>query len=161
MALEIETVDHPEIGILLLEGEVDSRTAGELEDALLEELRGDRTSVLLDCSRLDFISSAGLRVLVMVGKRLAAEGGRLALARMAPSVREVFDVAGMSRLFSIHADREQALQWLDESARVARVSGLAGDLLGEETGHRGPRTGGDFEKSNLAADLLRETDDED
>ena len=108
MSLEVETVDHPDVGILVLKGEVDSRSAGDLEDALLEQLREDHTSLLLDCSGLDFISSAGLRVLVMVGKRLNAERGRLALARMAPSVREVFDVAGMSQLFSIHDDREQA-----------------------------------------------------
>ncbi|MDX1632940.1 MAG: STAS domain-containing protein [Thermoanaerobaculia bacterium] len=163
MTLEIETVEHSEVGILLLDGEVDSRSAGDLEEALLEQLRQDRTSVLLDCSDLDFISSAGLRVLVMVGKRLAAERGRLALARMAPAVREVFDVAGMSQLFAIHPDREQALLWLQKSAEVAEVSSLAGELLGEETqgADRGPRGGGDFERSSLAADLLRDDDEDD
>jgi anti-anti-sigma factor len=90
-------------------GRLDSATSGELEALLVEQLDGGCKGVVLDLADLDYISSAGLRVILMTGKRLRANGGRLVLARMRDSVRDLFDMSGFLGLFPLADSVEQAL----------------------------------------------------
>lgn len=158
MGFTVASKDVGEVSVFELSGELDSRSAPELESALLDSLAKERRNLLLDFSRLEFISSAGLRVLVMVGKRLAAEGGQLVLCALNAEVRQIFDLVGMSDLFVTRPSRGEALQWLSENAKVVQVSSLAAKLLGKGDGTGVPRHGasgqGDSERSSLAAELL-------
>lgn len=155
-------MDHPEVHILALSGQLDSRSAPELERELLSSLAKKRHSILLDFSQLEFISSAGLRVLVMTGKRLAAQGGALALCTLPPAVLEVFEVAGMTPLFPIHPSRAEAVRWLSRSTKLSRVSSLADSLLRKQDSERLPprlpSAAGGGERSSLAAELLKDDD---
>ena len=112
-----------------LSGQLDSRSSPDLEKELLQAIADGQRSLLLDCRELEYISSAGLRVLVMTGKRLAAAGGRLAICGLQPSVQEVLDVAGFTHLFPIRRTRDEALEWLTVSTRAAGITHLAGSLL--------------------------------
>jgi len=80
------------------EGRIDTVTAPELEAALVFD--GVETMVL-DLAQVDYISSAGLRVLVRAKKRLPT--GRIVIARASAVVREVFDVVGFSDAFEFEA----------------------------------------------------------
>lgn len=64
--------------------------------------------VLLDMQRVTFMSSSGLRALLVLRKELLARGGELRLCRLQQAVQEVFDLTGFSRVFAIHASREDA-----------------------------------------------------
>jgi serine/threonine-protein kinase RsbW len=64
--------------------------------------------VLLDLNRVTFMSSSGLRALLVLRKDLLAQGGELRLCRLVPAVQEVFDLTGFSRVFAIHSSREDA-----------------------------------------------------
>jgi len=73
---------------------VDTQTAPELEEAVIYD---GVSEIVFDFSEVDYISSAGLRVLVRAKKRL--NGGKVVVAHAAPVVREVFDVVGFSDAF--------------------------------------------------------------
>jgi anti-sigma B factor antagonist len=92
--LEIRTA--PE-GRLQLVGRLDAAEAERLDGAL-KALGGPLT---LDCSELDYISSAGLGVLIETHKRLAAQGHSLTLSNLVPRVRNIFAYAGLDRLLKI------------------------------------------------------------
>ncbi len=100
---------RPHLDLFRPTGRLDSATSGDLESLLIERLDQGCASVVLDLSDLDYISSAGLRVVLMAGKRLRATGGRLALACLRDSVRDLFDMSGFLVLFPVFATLDEAL----------------------------------------------------
>ena len=66
--------------------------------------------VLLDMSQVTFLSSSGLRALLLVRKELLAQSGELRLCALKPQVREVFILTGFTQVFAIHSTREEALR---------------------------------------------------
>ncbi len=164
MAFEIATKEEGMVLVAALSGQLDTRASPQLEKALEEALTAGRSEILIDCGRLDFVTSAGLRVLLMTGKRLSSAGGRLALCSLNPSVKEVFDISGFASLFPILPTREGALGWLAENVESAKVSHLAEDLLSRHEdarrGGRSPSPGGaDADRAELAAELLKKKTD--
>jgi len=97
-------------------GRVDSVSSAELERVVVARLDGGERRLVLDLSGVEYISSAGLRVLLMAAKRLKAPPAALVLCGLGPSVRTVLELAGFLPLFTVEAGREQAL---------ARVGGPA------------------------------------
>lgn len=90
-------------------GRLDSATSTDLEGLLVERLDGGCTGIVIDLAELDYISSAGLRVILMVGKRLRGAGGRLVLARMRDSVRDLFEMSGFLSLFPLADTLDEAV----------------------------------------------------
>ena len=84
---------------IAVEGRLDTMTAPELEKVLKENLQG-LTDLTLDFSNLEYISSAGLRVLLMANRELGREGN-LKITNVNEIVREVFDVTGFSDILTI------------------------------------------------------------
>ncbi len=82
-----------------LTGRLDTVTAPDLEAALKEEMPA-ADSLVLDFSALDYISSAGLRVLLSAHKTMSPKGG-MKVTHVNEIVREVFDVTGFSDILSI------------------------------------------------------------
>ena len=82
-----------------LTGRLDTVTAPDLEAALKEEMPA-ADSLVLDFSALDYISSAGLRVLLSAHKAMSPKGG-MKVTHVNEIVREVFDVTGFSDILSI------------------------------------------------------------
>lgn len=80
----------------------------QLEQALAEAGKAP-TGMIIDCAELDYISSAGLRVFLLLSRAAKRNGVALALCNLKPAVREVFDVSGFSRLIAVCADRTEAL----------------------------------------------------
>lgn len=97
------------ITILTLAGRLDAQSAPELEAcgrALFED--GVR-KILVDMSGIDFISSAGLRVLLVLAKKAGGSGGALAVCRLTPAVHEVMTVSGFDTIIPLADDRQSAL----------------------------------------------------
>ena len=84
---------------IALEGRLDTMTAPELENELKNSL-GGVDSLVLDFEKLDYISSAGLRVLLSAHKSLASKGG-MKVVNINEIVREVFEVTGFSDILTI------------------------------------------------------------
>ena len=90
-------------------GRVDSVSSGELERRLVARLDAGARRVVIDLAGVDYISSAGLRVLLLAAKRLKPPQGLLVLCGLGPSVRSVLELAGFTSLFAIEPGRAQAL----------------------------------------------------
>ena len=84
---------------IALEGRLDTMTAPELEAALNESLNGAE-SLVLDFSKLEYISSAGLRVLLSAHKAMSGKGG-MKVTNVNEIVREVFEVTGFADILTI------------------------------------------------------------
>lgn len=97
------------VTLLGLRGRLDAASATVVEQKVLGLIDGGADRLVLDCAELDYISSAGLRILLMAAKRLAQSHGKLALAAIKPQVRDVLDIAGFTSLFAIHPTRAAAL----------------------------------------------------
>ena len=89
-------------------GRIDSTTSPALDAHLLGLAKSGEHRVVLDFSRVEYISSAGLRVMLTLAKRTKEAKGRLALAALGDSVRQVFELAGFLPLFSVEATAEAA-----------------------------------------------------
>jgi anti-sigma B factor antagonist len=84
---------------IALEGRLDTTTAPELEAELNKDL-GSAESLTMDFSKLEYISSAGLRVLLSAHKAMSAKGG-MTVKNVNEIVREVFEVTGFSDILTI------------------------------------------------------------
>ena len=85
--------------VIALEGRLDTMTAPELEAELGKSLDGAE-SLVLDFSKLEYISSAGLRVLLSAHKTMSARGG-MKITNVNEIVQEVFEVTGFSDILTI------------------------------------------------------------
>jgi len=88
-------------------GRVDSLNADTLKD-YLQELNGREQRILIDCSGMEYISSAGLGALLMLLKQIQKKGGTLRLFSLSPRIAEVFEISGFDRLFQIFPDLDTA-----------------------------------------------------
>jgi stage II sporulation protein AA (anti-sigma F factor antagonist) len=106
--MQISTRTSNDTHIVAIAGSLDSTTAPEAQKSLDAVLAGAK-KVVLDFSALDYISSAGLRVLLGVAKKLRATGGTLRMFGLNQSVREVFEISGFSAILSVYPSEAEAL----------------------------------------------------
>jgi anti-sigma B factor antagonist len=99
--------------VLELRGYLDAHTAPRFEAAVEEELRAGRAKLVVDCSELDYISSAGLGVFMTFIDEARSAGGDIKLAAIQPKVYQIFDVLGFPALFDIQPTVESAVSRFD------------------------------------------------
>ncbi len=97
------------VTIFDIEGNLDSNTSGEIEKVLIPHIDGGGINVLVDGTKLNYISSAGLRVLLVAARKIKAANGTIILCALQKHIKEVFDIAGFSKVFTIVATRDEAL----------------------------------------------------
>lgn len=105
--MDIREDDLGDIHLVKVSGRLDSSSAAALEAVLPARVQA-HGKLLLDLSEVAYVSSAGLRVLLIGAKAARTAGHRLALAGLSDSVREVFDISGFTALFIIAADVDAA-----------------------------------------------------
>jgi anti-anti-sigma factor len=98
-----------EVAIVKLAGRLDSSTAQPTEENFAQMLGSGTPRLAIDMSRLEYISSAGLRVLLVVAKKVQQAKGKMVLFGLVPNVREVFLVSGFDKIFAIQADADAAV----------------------------------------------------
>ncbi|MBL8473318.1 MAG: STAS domain-containing protein [Rhodocyclaceae bacterium] len=113
---------YADVLVVPLAGRIDHTVCESLLAELLPHAascRSDGDALLLDMQHLEYISSAGLRVLMLLSKEVRPRGGRVAVASLQEVVREIFDITKFSALFPIHADTPAALAALSDAAARA------------------------------------------
>lgn len=107
----IEMTHEHRSGALILRPKkrIDSSTAKSFEEQANALVDAGPGNVIIDFSELDYISSAGLRVVLTTAKRVKAVGGGLTLCGVRDNVREVFDVSGFASIFGMHDSVDAAL----------------------------------------------------
>lgn len=107
--MEITTRDHGDARIVAIAGKLDSVTSPKAQQTFDGILAAGARKLAVDFSALDYISSAGLRVLLGVAKQLSARGGALRTFGLNETVREVFDISGFSTILSVFPKEADAL----------------------------------------------------
>ena len=107
--MKIETRESQGIQIVAFEGNLDTNTSPEAESKINELIDAGNQKLLVNFEQLNFISSAGLRVLLATVKKLNASGGELRICSLYPTVQEVFDISGFVTILSVKGTEEEAL----------------------------------------------------
>ncbi len=107
MTMTIES--QGDLAVVVLTGRLDSTNAADTEGRILAQIENGRPRIVVDASGLEYLSSAGLRVFLVVAKRVKAAGGALALHSLTDHVREVFEISGFVNVLTVCPSREDAL----------------------------------------------------
>ena len=110
--MEISIDKQSKAVIVMVKGRMDGVSAPEFEKTMADHIASGARRFVVDCSALEYISSAGLRSLLTTAKTLRARDGQLVFAAFRDVVREVFEIGGFSTIFSVHDSIDAALkQW--------------------------------------------------
>ena len=107
MEIPNENVD----GTLILKptGRIDGQNAVDFQTAIESIVSDSDKSVILELEDLVYISSAGLRVILLLAKTLKSRNAQFAMCSIAGSVKDVFDISGFGKIIATHDTREDAL----------------------------------------------------
>lgn len=97
------------VAVLNVAGSLGADETQNLEEAVVGLLEKGETRLLFDFSDLDYINSSGLRILVLAYQRLKKASGKVAICGVKDYIREVFEVSGYDKIFSMYSDRSDAL----------------------------------------------------
>lgn len=97
-----------DICIVPIKGRLDTASSAGVEQEISAHIAAGQRRILLDLSELKYVSSIGLRTVLVAAKRMNAEGGKLALCALAPQVAEVFSISGFASILDIHPTAESA-----------------------------------------------------
>ena len=103
--MDTTTRQHGNTFVVALCGRIDQGTADQLSLALNPHVSGctaDALPLILDFSEVSYISSVGLRILMLASRQITAQKGRMAIVGLQPVVREVFQISRFDMLFKIH-----------------------------------------------------------
>jgi anti-anti-sigma factor len=107
--VQIDIKEDSNIIIAKVAGRLDTVNSSEFQ-AKLEPLVSTKKNILLDFECLDYVSSAGLRCVVILAKKSAASGIRVCCFSLQPLVDKVFEVSGFSRIVPVCKSLQEALE---------------------------------------------------
>ena len=90
-------------------GRIDGQNALDFQSAIDTTIGDSNLAVVLDLSDLDYISSAGLRVILLLTKTLRSRNVQFSMCAISEAVKEVFEISGFGKIIATHASREDAL----------------------------------------------------
>ncbi len=102
--------DAGAVKIVWIEGELNTQTSPNAEAQLTLLIDAGATKVVVNFERLDYITSAGLYILLATAKQLRVSGGELRVCSLSDLVQEVFDIAGFDSIVSVSTNEAAALK---------------------------------------------------
>ena len=108
--MQIKEEKQNEVYIFKLDGRLDSNTSPTFEEKVAGAIANGAIQMIIDFEDLEYLSSAGLRVILKTTKDLKRLEGKLVLCSMADYVREVFEISGFDSFIAITASRDDALK---------------------------------------------------
>ena len=117
MEIRSETIDN--VCVLSPDGPLDTRSAHDFERKALAAFEAGPQHVVVDFSKVELVTSAALRVLVMLGKKLGKAQRKLVLSGLNDMVRTVLEVSGLFQAFTIAATSKDALAQLRGASSAA------------------------------------------
>lgn len=107
--MHIDAETRGRVTLLHLHGAIDAITAASVQEATLQALDAKPAGLVLDLGAVDYLSSAGLRVLLVLLKRAGTDGTALVLTGLTELVREVFEISGFITVFRLAPTVEDAV----------------------------------------------------
>lgn len=107
--MEINTEQKGGVLVALTVDRVDGSNAREFQEALQAVITDTGNAFLLDMEHLTYISSAGLRVILLIARTLQGKNTKFAVCSLSDSVREVFEISGFDKIVDTHATQADAI----------------------------------------------------
>ena len=116
--MELHVGWHRKAGVLIasLDGGVDSANYAAFQDALEEGTREGEQALVIDCERLSYMSSAGLRVLLMMTRRFRGSGQTIGLCGVNETILSVLSLSGFDKIIAIHGSQAEAIRTITGEA---------------------------------------------
>jgi anti-anti-sigma factor len=111
--MEIQKERVGDAHVVTVNGRLDGIYSTNFANQVGELITGTSSKILIDFTDIDFVTSAGLRALLMLVKKARASGSVFALCGVNEQVRQVLDVSGFTAMFSIHSDRAEGIAALN------------------------------------------------
>ena len=96
--------------IIDIDGRIDTTNFNEFEKEVTKSIDACQINIVLNCSKMSYISSSGLRVFLIAHEKIENLGGKLYLCALQPTIREIFDISGFSKIFKIFESEEKAVE---------------------------------------------------
>jgi anti-anti-sigma factor len=103
---------NPGVAIVTLSGNLDTHTAPAASAGILDALQQSAAGLILDFAAVDFISSAGISVLIDTQKKAQTAGKQLALVHIRPNLYKIFKIAALDQVFRFFEEESDAMQAL-------------------------------------------------
>jgi anti-sigma B factor antagonist len=94
--------------IIELNGRLDATNSASLQEKLMSLAAAEKTLVI-NCEGLSFISSSGLRIFMLIAKKMKSEHSHFALCSLSENVKEIFELSGLSEIFPTYPGENEAL----------------------------------------------------
>lgn len=107
--MEFSEKREGDVAIVKIGGRLDGNAAQPAEESFARVLANGSPHIAIDMSGLDYISSAGLRVLLVIAKKAQQTKRKVVLFGLMSNVREIFSISGFDKIFSIHANAQAAV----------------------------------------------------
>ncbi len=108
--MEIQQAKVGDVNVYRVSGRIDSDTADTLWQTASQALEEGTKKIIVNCEELDYISSAGLRTLLIIAKHVRPQNGIVALCNLTSQIKSVMDIAGISTCIKIYGNLEDALR---------------------------------------------------
>ncbi len=111
----IQTSVENGLSVITIEGFVDAHTAPQFENAIQSEIEAGRNRVIVNCEKLNYISSAGLGVFMSFIEEVREIGGDIKICGLTPKVKHTFEILGFQDIFEMLDDQPTAIQRFNAS----------------------------------------------
>lgn len=108
--MKIATRQSQEITIVDLEGRLDSKAVGAVNDEMVSLIQGGAKQLVVNLEKMEFVTSAGLRVLLRSSKLLQGSGGKMKLCSANELVGDILKTAGFDSLLHLYDSETEAIQ---------------------------------------------------
>lgn len=106
--MEVNTKKNKNFTVVDIKGRLDTSNYKTLEDDLTALIDNGEQNILINCKPLDYVSSSGLRVFLIVLKKINALKGKLVFCDLNENISEVFEVSGFISIFNVKESRDAA-----------------------------------------------------
>lgn len=106
--MNTEVINEGSLSIVALKGRVDSHNCDQVSDELKSKLPEDALFVIINLAQLEYIASAGLRIMLILQKAMRAKGGEVVLTNPPEFINKILHIAGFDTVFRFFHDVQEA-----------------------------------------------------
>ncbi len=109
--MKVDIMNVGDVNVLSVDGRVDATTALQLQEAVMETTRNN-PKLLLDLSKVDYMSSAGLRVILLLHREIQQNDGRVILVGLQERIRDAMEITGFLKHFAVVPDVQTGIEMI-------------------------------------------------
>lgn len=99
--MNVSIINEENLTKVVLSGRLDTTNADQFQKDIACLMEGDQPNIEIDCTDMEYTSSQGLRMFLMLQKSVSSRKGKMVMKNMKPQVKEVFDITGFSNIIAI------------------------------------------------------------